>query len=85
MANLLFSVTVKDYFKGSGAGGQKRNKTSSVAAGPRLNSYNAETGTFKAWHKLECARLMGEAMWAWNISTEVREGDWVEESQLSRA
>ena len=82
---VLFSVTAADcrwdYFRGSGKGGQKRNKTESgvrcthVASGAVGQSDDtrsqhdnkrtafkrmAETAKFKAWHKIECARRMGE-------------------------
>lgn len=82
---LLFSVTAKDcrfdYYKGSGAGGQKRNKTSNAvrcthkASGAvgksekgRSQRANKElafkrmalTDEFKAWHRVECARVTGE-------------------------
>lgn len=81
---LLFSITAKDcdfdYYRGSGKGGQKRNKTSSAvrckhrASGAvgqsddtRSQHRNksiafgrmAETPTFKAWHKMETARVTG--------------------------
>ncbi len=82
---LLFSVTAKDcrwdYYKGSGAGGQKRNKTencvrcthrASGAVGKsedgRSKHHNkmkafermANTNEFKAWHKIESMRRMGQ-------------------------
>lgn len=96
MAELLFSVTAKDcrwdYFRGSGKGGQKRNKTSSgvrcthIASGAvgksddtRSQHKNketafvrmAETDKFKAWHKLEVARQLGEEQ---KIKDKVEEG-----------
>jgi len=102
---LLFTITAKDcrwdYFRGSGKGGQKRNKTSSgvrcthVASGAvgqsddtRSQHKNkeiaflrmAQSDRFKAWHKQECARRMGEEqkikdrvedqMRPWNIKVE---------------
>ncbi len=85
MKELLFSVTAKDcrfdYFRGTGKGGQKRNKTSSgvrcthMASGAvgisddtRSQHDNkkiafqrmAATKEFKAWHRMEVARLSGD-------------------------
>ena len=84
---LLFSVTAADcdwdYMRGTGPGGQKRNKTESKvrcthrASGAvgesdetRFQPQNkkkaflkmAESNTFKAWHKIECARRMGDKL-----------------------
>jgi protein subunit release factor B len=81
---LLFSVTAADcdwqYMRGTGPGGQKRNKTESKvrcvhrasgASGEsdetrsqHMNKVKAflkmsETKEFKAWHKMECARRLG--------------------------
>lgn len=105
MSELLFSITAKDcrwdYFRGSGKGGQKRNKTSSgvrcthnasgaVGQSDDTRSQHknkeiafermANTAQFKSWHKLECARLMGEEsrlkesveemMMPWNLKIE---------------
>lgn len=85
MRELLFSVTAKDCrwdtFRGTGKGGQKRNKTESavrcthIASGAvgqsddsrsqhdnRRTAFKrmAETDVFKAWHKLEVARRLGD-------------------------
>lgn len=119
---LLFSVTAKDCdwqrVRGTGAGGQKRNKTSTrvrcthrasgavgVDDSTRSQPQNQkraflkmiETKEFKAWHRAECARRMGEtalieerveeAMRPHNIKTEIRvEGKWTEADpdQLSK-
>jgi protein subunit release factor B len=84
---LLFSVTAKDcdwdYMRGTGPGGQKRNKTESkvrcthresgaVGESDQTRSQHenrriaflkmSETKTFKTWHKIKCARLVGEQM-----------------------
>lgn len=109
---LLFSVTAKDcdwsYTRGTGSGGQKKNKTSSAvhcthrASGAHGYSESsrsqldnkrdafrkmAQTDKFKAWHKMEAARVMGRLQ---NIDEEVdnqmkrirveykEEGKWVE-------
>jgi protein subunit release factor B len=113
MSELLFSITAKDcrwdYFRGTGKGGQKRNKTSSgvrcthadsgaVGQSDDTRSQHqnrriafermAETSKFKAWHKVECARRMGEdqkvkdaveaALRPWNLKEEVFDGEnWV--------
>jgi len=108
MGELLFSVTKKDcrwdYFRGSGAGGQKRNKTSSGVRCTHMDSgavgksddtrsqhknkrtafiRMTETKRFKAWHKLEVSRCLGdenaikqrveEAMKPWNLMIEYGE------------
>ena len=82
---VLFSVTAADceweYMRGTGPGGQKRNKTESkvrcthrdsgaVGESDETRSQHdnkrkafvkmAESAKFKAWHKLETARRMGE-------------------------
>lgn len=82
---LLFTVTAADcdwqYLRGTGPGGQKRNKTESKvrcvhrASGAvgesdltRSQHENkkiafrkmAESREFRVWHKIECARRMGE-------------------------
>ena len=82
---VLFSVTAADcdweYMRGTGPGGQKRNKTSSKVRCTHRDSgawgesdetrsqhdnkrlafrKMAETKEFKAWHKMECARRMGQ-------------------------
>lgn len=110
---LLFSVTAADcdwdYMRGTGPGGQKRNKTESKvrcthrASGAvgesdetRFQPQNrkkaflkmAESNTFKAWHKIETARLMGDkisieekvdrAMSDKNLKLEIKaDGKWV--------
>lgn len=117
---ILFSVTASDcrwdYFRGSGNGGQKRNKTSSgvrcthIASGAvgqsddtRSQHSNkrtafermAKTDRFKTWHRLECARRMGDevnirdavedAMRPWNIREEIKvNGKWVSPSTPPR-
>lgn len=117
---ILFSVTAADcrwdYFRGSGKGGQKRNKTSSgvrcthTASGAvgqsddtRSQHSNkriafermAETEKFKTWHRLECARRMGDevkirdavedALKPWNIREEIQvDGKWVAPSAPPR-
>jgi len=82
---LLFSVTAADcewdYMRGTGPGGQKRNKTESkvrcthrasgaVGESDQTRSQHenkriafrkmSETREFRVWHKIECARRMGE-------------------------
>lgn len=82
---LLFSVTAADcrwdYYRGSGKGGQHRNKTDSACRCTHLASGAVgqaeddrsqhknkrlafmrmiETQKFKAWHKLEVARVTGK-------------------------
>ena len=82
---ILFRVTAADcdweYMRGTGPGGQKRNKTESkvrcthrdsgaVGESDETRSQHdnkrkafvkmAESAKFKAWHKLETARRMGE-------------------------
>ena len=110
---VLFSVTAADcdweYMRGTGPGGQKRNKTESkvrcthrdsgaVGESDETRSQHdnkrkafvkmAESKTFKAWHKLETARRMGQlttlnetvdkAMKPANIKIEGRvDGKWV--------
>ena len=107
---VLFSVTAADcdweYMRGTGPGGQKRNKTESKvrcthrdsgAVGETRSQHDnkrkafvkmAESKTFKAWHKLETARRMGQlttlnetvdkAMKPANIKIEGRvDGKWV--------
>lgn len=112
---LLFSVTKDDcrfdYFRASGKGGQKRNKTSSACrcthiasgavaqcSGYREKSRNrreafvkmADTLKFKAWVKIETARVTGrlalaeerleKAMHPRNLRVDIKEnGLWVEE------
>ena len=110
---VLFSVTAADcdweYMRGTGPGGQKRNKTESkvrcthrdsgaVGESDETRSQHdnkrkafvkmAESKTFRAWHKLETARRMGQlttlnetvdnAMKPANIRIEGRvDGKWV--------
>lgn len=110
---VLFSVTSADcdwqYMRGTGPGGQKRNKTESkvrcthrasgaVGESDETRSQHdnkrkafvkmASTKEFKSWHKLECARRMGQlvdinetvdnAMKDSNIKVEGRvDGKWV--------
>lgn len=117
---ILFSVTASDcrwdYFRGSGKGGQKRNKTSSgvrcthIVSGAVGQSDDTRsqhtnkriaferminTDTFKMWHRLECARRMGdemkirdavnEAMKPWNIHEEIQvNGKWISSSTPSK-
>lgn len=82
---VLFSVTAADcdweYMRGTGPGGQKRNKTESKVRCTHRDSgavgesdetrhqpqnkrkafvKMAESAKFKAWHKLETARRMGQ-------------------------
>lgn len=82
---LLFSVTAADcewdYMRGTGPGGQKRNKTESkvrcthrasgaVGESDQTRSQHenkriafrkmSETREFRVWHKIECAKRMGE-------------------------
>lgn len=82
---LLFSVTAADcewdYMRGTGPGGQKRNKTESkvrcthrasgaVGESDQTRSQHenkriafrkmSETREFRVWHRIECARRMGE-------------------------
>jgi protein subunit release factor A len=84
---LLFSITAKDcswdYFTGTGAGGQKRNKTAMCVRCTHLASgavgvckqhrqqHKNKQAAFKAmasskefqkWHKMECARRMGDVL-----------------------
>ena len=108
---LLFSLTKKDfdiqYFSGTGAGGQHRNKhqncvriihSESGASATGQNSRSRQTNTreafqnlikkptFKNWHKIECARKMGNLvdidLWIEkelneNIKVEVfKDGKW---------
>ena len=109
---LLFSVTAKDcewsYTRGSGKGGQARNKISSAvhcmhrpsgahgyseASRSQLDNKRsafrkmAESKEFKAWHKLETARVQGKLLGIEeeverqmkNIKVEVKENDkWVD-------
>ena len=87
MKELLFSVTASDcdwqYLRGTGPGGQKRNKTESkvrclhrasgaIGESDETRSQHdnkriafrkmAHTATFKTWHRIECARLMGDKL-----------------------
>ena len=82
---ILFSVTATDcdweYMRGTGPGGQKRNKTESkvrcthrdsgaVGESDETRSQHdnkrkafvkmAQTSQFRAWHKMETARRMGQ-------------------------
>jgi len=112
VSELLFRVTAEDcdwtYTRGTGPGGQKRNKTSSKvrcvhrASGAWAESdatrsqhdnkriafrAMAESSQFKAWHRLETARRLGQLI---DIDEKVnremsrirvegkREGKWVE-------
>lgn len=111
---ILFSVTAADcdweYMRGTGPGGQKRNKTESkvrcthresgaVGESDETRSQHdnkrrafvkmAQSAKFKAWHKLETARRMGQladinqtvdnSMKSANLKIEGRvDGRWVD-------
>lgn len=118
---LLFSVTAADcdfqYLRGTGPGGQKRNKTESkvrcthrasnaIGESDETRSQHqnkarafrkmAETREFKTWHRIECARLMGDkltieetvakSMKDKNLKIEVKDeqGRWAEGVQIPR-
>lgn len=84
---LLFSVTASDcewqYLRGTGPGGQKRNKTESkvrchhkasgaIGESDETRSQHenkriaflkmANSDKFKMWHRMECARRMGDQL-----------------------
>lgn len=73
----------------SGARGESREYREQLRNKRTAFRRMTETPKFKAWHKLECARRMGqpsiedlveEAMKSWNLRVEIKspEGKWVD-------